>query len=533
MSSLAGDLVMPGRRLIRAYRVLAVTWEPVLGALLAAGLILVTRLPLRTRYLLNWDAVQFALGLSHFDVIHHQPHPPGYPGYELAGRLLLPLGGGANQALVTLSIGGEAAAAVIGFWFARSLFGRAAGWLSALALVASPLYWYYGEAADTYALEPPLVLGVSWLCWRAWQGQGRSAVLAAGLLGLGGSLRPSTEVLLSPLLLVTLLRLRSVPTVLAAIGVGALLTAAWAVPLAALSGGPVSLLHASIQLGDSVTSGSAVWRAGLAGLQSNLGAVVLGLVWFVGVFLIPLGAGLLAAPRLDPKLARMPPGWVGFVGVWAAPALLTFLFVHIGQVVYVQVFAPALLLLVGPALAATSGVLGRPQLLAPLAAACLAANVALFFLPTSNSLAAQLARHDREVKALNAEVSNFDPSRAALVLDGYATGNYREAQVYLPAYQRVAVARDRRGSVGEVFGDVYDPAGFLRAGPLTFAPAVDTFIFPDQSVVTSLVADPRHFEVRRLEGGQSIRIWRGPPPRLYGGLIWLGSPFDGEESLRP
>src|SRR5262247_1226113 len=33
------------------------------------------------------DSINFALGLRHFDVANHQPHPPGYPVYIAMGRI--------------------------------------------------------------------------------------------------------------------------------------------------------------------------------------------------------------------------------------------------------------------------------------------------------------------------------------------------------------------------------------------------------------------------------------------------------------
>src|SRR5690348_5466099 len=35
------------------------------------------------------DSINFALGLRHFDVANHQPHPPGYPVYIAFGRASL------------------------------------------------------------------------------------------------------------------------------------------------------------------------------------------------------------------------------------------------------------------------------------------------------------------------------------------------------------------------------------------------------------------------------------------------------------
>jgi hypothetical protein len=50
-----------------------------------AALTVVSRLPYRARMLYNWDAVQFALALSEYDVVKHQPHPPGYILYVALG----------------------------------------------------------------------------------------------------------------------------------------------------------------------------------------------------------------------------------------------------------------------------------------------------------------------------------------------------------------------------------------------------------------------------------------------------------------
>ena len=54
----------------------------------AAGLSILTvlsRLPYRARMLYNWDSVQFALALGEYDVVKHQPHPPGYILYVALG----------------------------------------------------------------------------------------------------------------------------------------------------------------------------------------------------------------------------------------------------------------------------------------------------------------------------------------------------------------------------------------------------------------------------------------------------------------
>ena len=55
----------------------------------ALGILTVlSRLPYRARMLYNWDGVQFALALREYDVVKHQPHPPGYILYVGLGRVV-------------------------------------------------------------------------------------------------------------------------------------------------------------------------------------------------------------------------------------------------------------------------------------------------------------------------------------------------------------------------------------------------------------------------------------------------------------
>ena len=59
-------------------------WDYVCAAALSL-LTVLSRLPYRARMLYNWDAVQFALALGEYDVVKHQPHPPGYILYVALG----------------------------------------------------------------------------------------------------------------------------------------------------------------------------------------------------------------------------------------------------------------------------------------------------------------------------------------------------------------------------------------------------------------------------------------------------------------
>jgi hypothetical protein len=524
LATTAGGRELPGRLAFVQEASLAV---PALAVLL----VLATRIPLRTRYLLNWDAAQFALGIAHFDVVHHQPHPPGYLVYVAAGRLLLPFFGDANSALVALSIFGECAAVVLAYFFAREVFGEWAGLTAALALAVAPLFWYYGEAANTYALEPATVMLVAWPCWRLWNRDGGGALPAGLALALAGAVRPSTAFFLLPLVAMSLWRAVGVREALISLGAAGVLTVAWVVPMVILTGGPVAYVQALLQLGVSASGATAIWSTGVNGLLTlSIPAVMRGVVWELGAFAIVLAYGLGVVPRLM-RATRLPRGWLAFLGVWALPALLTFLFIHIGQVVYVQVFLPALLLPIGPALRNLGLALGRPQLAPALLAICLAVNTVLFVVPPRYSLAAQLQLHDARVAAMVALVGRYDPQHTLLVTDAQAVGAYREAQIYLPEYNRVAVATDRQGRLGEIFGNSYEPWRLQKADPLQVRPGVDTYVFLDPWIVRYFVADPERLEVEKLPDGTKIYIWHGSSLSLRSGEIWAGTPYQPVRGL--
>ena len=55
-------------------------------ALLLSVVFLAFHLPYLPSSLEDLDSINFALGVRHFDVAQHQPHPPGYPFYILIAK---------------------------------------------------------------------------------------------------------------------------------------------------------------------------------------------------------------------------------------------------------------------------------------------------------------------------------------------------------------------------------------------------------------------------------------------------------------
>ena len=141
--------------------------SPLVLALAAAGVTLASRVPFRSEALFSWDAANFALAMERIDIAAHRPHPPGYLGYVMAGRVLNVVLHDANAALVAWNLIVSALAVAVIVFFAsslerqRSLMPVAAG----AVLAPSPLLWFYGEVGEIYPTEMLAVLLIAWSAW--------------------------------------------------------------------------------------------------------------------------------------------------------------------------------------------------------------------------------------------------------------------------------------------------------------------------------------------------------------------------------
>jgi hypothetical protein len=197
---------------------------------------LLSRVPFMAQMPYGLDSVQYVLGTLKYDVRLHQPHPPGYFLFVMAGRLGTLLFEDPNRCFVVLNVLFGAACVWIVFHLGRALFDRASGIAGACLLATSPTFWFHGEVALSNMLDCLLVSGLALLCWRTLRGCRHSSYLAALVLGLAGGVRQNTLVFMLPLFLFSI---RKAGIRRIALSIAALITviAAWYFPMVHLSGG--------------------------------------------------------------------------------------------------------------------------------------------------------------------------------------------------------------------------------------------------------------------------------------------------------
>ena len=153
------------------------------------------------------DEAIFAAGVIDLDVVAHRPHPPGFPGWMLIGKLLHVLGLGALDGLRLASALSSVALGWIVVELLRRRVGRGVALASAAALLATPLVWVHAARGFTSTAGTACV-GMAALAW-GWRLRpagtsaatpARTGQVYAGwlVLGFAASIRPQ----LAPTLLV-------------------------------------------------------------------------------------------------------------------------------------------------------------------------------------------------------------------------------------------------------------------------------------------------------------------------------------------
>jgi hypothetical protein len=150
---------------------------------------------LRSDVALDIDVVGLRMALDEFDLLQHQPQPPGYLGYVSLLRWMRDFAG--LQAFVAVRLGAQLAS-VLTVWLtfraARAFMPdswRAAS-LAALLAATHPLVLYYAIDGQTHAAEAAAAGGLAWAlaAYRA-DATTRRALLVGLSIALGFAIRPT------------------------------------------------------------------------------------------------------------------------------------------------------------------------------------------------------------------------------------------------------------------------------------------------------------------------------------------------------
>jgi len=325
-------------------------------AFLALALLwLALRIPhFGSRFSFDWDSSQYARGMAEFNIVKHQPQPPGYLLWVLGARPLHWFAIGPMQSQILLAFLMTLLALAIFYRLANRVLQNQVTALTCTALLAySP-----GVALNSSIPSPSITDLVASLVagYLAFLDPRRqpwiiSACLAA--LGLLAGFHQSNLALLAPFIVAAAIshwRYAPRATCLGAI-LGALLFLAWYVPLANTVGGSSVLSHlTSVQFHEAAEKSSVFYGAPL---RSHLSMTLNNFI-YCGMNLAPW----LVAFGLPFAWRKAAPGFWRYA-LWLAPTVIVLLGIHSGRVGYWLIAFPPLLLFV-----AASGKLRMPGAIA-------------------------------------------------------------------------------------------------------------------------------------------------------------------------
>jgi hypothetical protein len=171
----------------------------VLVALVCVLAALAVRVPLAPRRLYNEDSVTLARAVDRYDPRHLYPQPPGYPLFILQSKILRTFTGDVPRAFLAGVILATAAALLALLWLSHSISDAGSSVFAALLLIVNPIFLYSGMTSPIRIHLAAVSIIVALFCWRAWNGDSRSAWISAIALGIGSGYRPELLALLAPL----------------------------------------------------------------------------------------------------------------------------------------------------------------------------------------------------------------------------------------------------------------------------------------------------------------------------------------------
>lgn len=155
-----------------------------------AVLIALTRLLAVAHSLFDWDEALFSLGVRDYNVADHHPHPPGYPLFIAAAKVVHFLGASEFRSLQCVTVLGALFLFPPLFFLARELgfdFATSIGGAAVFAFL--PNVWMHGGTG--FSDVPATAIGFA-ACALLLRGRvdGRAYVLGAALLGVAAGFRP-------------------------------------------------------------------------------------------------------------------------------------------------------------------------------------------------------------------------------------------------------------------------------------------------------------------------------------------------------
>lgn len=187
-------------------------------------------------WLEDWDSVQFALGIHHFSIPDHQPHPPGYILYIFLGKITDFFFNNATLSLTLISALLGSLSAIPFFLLAKNIMSKYYAFLVTILLLLTPIQWMLSEVALT--LIPGMFFTIT-TAYLLYKGTNTKSYLMAGSLLAGISIGvrfAEYSIVILLLILVNFWQIKRLPSIFNSFGLFFLGIIIWLLPTLMIAG---------------------------------------------------------------------------------------------------------------------------------------------------------------------------------------------------------------------------------------------------------------------------------------------------------
>lgn len=177
------------------------TYEPLtraqrIAVAVTAVLIAATRFVALAKGPWDWDEILFCLAVGDYNVVLHQPHPPGFPFYIFLARIVHFFSDSAFHSLQAVNVIAAMAAFPVMFAVARAFRLRfLPSFWAAVLFAFLPNVWFYGGTA--FSDEPAMVLflgAIAAFLFAARSANAKTYYLASTILACALMVRPQNAI---------------------------------------------------------------------------------------------------------------------------------------------------------------------------------------------------------------------------------------------------------------------------------------------------------------------------------------------------
>lgn len=307
---------------------------------------IITRIPFVSKYLFEWDSVQFALGIDNFNIIHHQPHPPGYFFYVYSAKLVNLIINNPNYSLITINIILCAIASIIFFIICYKIFqNKLISFFASIIFITNPFVWFHSEFANVYIIDCLFALIYFYLSYLIFIEKKNYTYLFSFLFAIGIGFRQSLVIFFSPLYIFSIFYYflyykKSIKKLLINIIIFAITNLFWLLPTIILSGGFAQVWEVTRFQYSSTTSKTSIFDLNKLKTTTAQTWNTIKLFLYSGgilsfILLYYIISGKIKFAKKTKTLLLL----------WFLPSFLFYSLIHLGKAGYIITIAPIIPLL--------------------------------------------------------------------------------------------------------------------------------------------------------------------------------------------